>query len=210
MSKAEKVVRFYSLCNRLKDVVRSGWKVWHVERERLESVAEHVYGTQMLAIAMWSEYGYELDLAKVIMMLATHELEEMLIGDVIPFEASAEEKKLRGREAVIELLSGLDDDAPIRELADEFYAQETAEAKFAKECDKLEADAQCWLYDREGCINMAEQGGNAMLANEEVQKIAREKESASEIWLEYNRRKNGYDANFLEVSRYVEENGIIK
>ena len=63
MSKAEKVVRFYSLCNRLKDVVRSGWKVWNVERERLESVAEHVYGTQMLAIAMWSEYGYELDLA---------------------------------------------------------------------------------------------------------------------------------------------------
>ena len=207
---AEKVVRFYSLCNRLKDVVRSGWKVWHVERERLESVAEHVYGTQMLAIAMWSEYGYELDLAKVIMMLATHELEEMLIGDVIPFEASAEEKKLRGREAVIELLSGLDGDAPIRELADEFYAQETVEAKFAKECDKLEADLQCRIYDEEGCINLAEQEGNAMLANAEVREIAVGKGSASEIWLEYNRRKNGYDANFLEVSRYIEENGIIK
>ena len=113
MEKAEKVVRFYGLCNRLKDVVRSGWKVWHVERGRLESVAEHVYGTQMLAIAMWSEYGYGLDLAKVIMMLAVHELEEMVIGDVIPFEASAEEKKLRGREAVVELLSGLDGDTPV-------------------------------------------------------------------------------------------------
>jgi 5'-deoxynucleotidase YfbR-like HD superfamily hydrolase len=113
MKKAEKVVKFYSLCNRLKDVVRSGWKVWHVERGRLESVAEHVYGTQMLAIAMWSEYGYGLDLAKVIMMLAVHELEEMVIGDVIPFEASAEEKKLRGREAVVELLSGLDGDTPV-------------------------------------------------------------------------------------------------
>lgn len=210
MSKAEKVVRFYSLCNRLKDVVRSGWKVWNVERGRLESVAEHIYGTQMLAIAMWSEYGYELDLAKVIMMLATHELEEMLIGDVIPFEAAAEEKKLRGREAVIELLSGLDGDAPIRELAEEFYTQETAEARFAKECDKLEADLQCRIYDEEGRIDLAKQEGNAMLANTEVQEIAAGKGSASEIWLEYNRRKNGYDANFLEVSRYVEENGIIK
>lgn len=210
MLKAAKVVEFYSLCNRLKDVVRSGWKVWHVKRERLESVAEHVYGTQMLAIAMWPEYGYELDLAKVIMMLATHELEEMLIGDVIPFEIAAEEKKVRGREAVIELLSGLDGDAPVRELAEEFYAQETAEAKFAKECDKLEADLQCRLYDEEGCINLAEQDGNAMLADAEVREIAEGKENASGIWLEYNRRKNDYDENFLEVSRYVEENGIIK
>lgn len=210
MLKAAKVVRFYSLCNRLKDVVRSGWKVWHVKRERLESVAEHVYGTQMLAIAMWTEYGYELDLAKVIMMLAVHELEEMVIGDVIPFEVSAEEKKVRGREAVIELLSGLDGDVPVRELAEEFYAQETTEAKFAKECDKLEADLQCRMYDEEGCIDLAEQEGNAMLANAEVREIAEGKGSASEIWLEYNRRKNGYDENFLEVSRYVEENGIIK
>ncbi len=209
MEKAEKVVRFYGLCNRLKDVVRSGWKVWHVERGRLESVAEHVYGTQMLAIAMWSEYGYDLDLAKVIMMLAVHELEEMVIGDVIPFETSAEEKKLRGREAVVELLSGLDGDTPVRELADEFYAQETAEARFAKECDKLEADLQCRVYDEEGCINLAEQEGNAMLMNEEVQEIAQGKERASEIWLEYNRRKNNYDENFLEVSRYVEERGIL-
>lgn len=209
MEKAEKVVRFYGLCSRLKDVVRSGWKVWHVERGRLESVAEHVYGTQMLAIAMWSEYGYDLDLAKVIMMLAVHELEEMVIGDVIPFEASAEEKKLRGREAVVELLSGLDGDTPVRELADEFYAQETAEARFAKECDKLEADLQCRMYDEEGCINLAKQEGNVMLMNEEVQEIAQGKERTSEIWLEYNRRKNNYDENFLEVSRYVEEQGIL-
>lgn len=209
MEKAEKVVRFYGLCNRLKDVVRSGWKVWHVERERLESVAEHVYGTQMLAIAMWSEYGYDLDLAKVIMMLAVHELEEMVIGDVIPFEASAEEKKLRGREAVVELLSGLDGDTPVRELADEFYAQKTVEARFAKECDKLEADLQCRMYDEEGCINLAKQEGNAMLMNEEVREIAHGKECASGIWLEYNRRKNNYDENFLEVSRYVEERGIL-
>lgn len=209
MEKAEKVVRFYGLCNRLKDVVRSGWKVWHVERGRLESVAEHVYGTQMLAIAMWSEYGYGLDLAKVIMMLAVHELEEMVIGDVIPFEVSAEEKKLRGREAVVELLSGLDGDTPVRELADEFYAQETVEARFAKECDKLEADLQCRMYDEEGCINLAKQEGNAMLMNEEVWEIAQGKERASEIWLEYNRRKNNYDENFLEVSRYVEKRGIL-
>lgn len=90
MSKAAEVIRFYALCNRLKDVVRSGWKVWRVKRERLESIAEHIYGVQMLAIAMWSEYRYELDIEKVIMMLAVHELEEIEIGDFALLEIGAE------------------------------------------------------------------------------------------------------------------------
>lgn len=205
MSRAEKVIDFYVLCNRLKDLIRKGWFVWHVKRDRLESVAEHVYGVQMMALVMYEEYDYDLDIAKVMVMLAVHELEEAAIGDIIPFEMAPEEKRVRGAEAVAKVLKKLDGGAEwVRDLIEEYEEQETAEAKFAKECDKLEADAQCWLYDREGCIDLAEQEGNAMLANEEVQEIAEGKESASEIWLEYNRRKNGYDENFLEVSRYME------
>ena len=43
---------------------RTGWKTWNVKRDRLESVAEHVYGVQMLAIAMKSEYSYDIDINK--------------------------------------------------------------------------------------------------------------------------------------------------
>ena len=50
------------LCNKLKNVIRKGWKDWHVKKERLESVAEHIFGVQMLAIAMKSEYEYDVDL----------------------------------------------------------------------------------------------------------------------------------------------------
>ena len=39
------VIDFYVLCNKLKDVIRTGWKDWQVKRERVESIAEHVYGT---------------------------------------------------------------------------------------------------------------------------------------------------------------------
>ena len=38
MSREENVIRFYVLCNKLKNVIRTGWKDWHVNRERLESV----------------------------------------------------------------------------------------------------------------------------------------------------------------------------
>ena len=76
MKKTERVIEYYVICNRLKTLIRTGWKNWQVQGDRLESVAEHIYGTQMLAIAMYSEYGYDLDLKKVILMLAIHELEE--------------------------------------------------------------------------------------------------------------------------------------
>jgi putative hydrolase of HD superfamily len=74
MGKEEKVINYYVLCNKLKNVIRTGRKDWNVQRERLESVAEHIFGVQMLAIAMKSEYNYDVDILKVIMMIAIHEL----------------------------------------------------------------------------------------------------------------------------------------
>jgi putative hydrolase of HD superfamily len=74
MKKEEKVINYYVLCNKLKNVIRTGWKDRSVQRERLESVAEHIFGVQMLAIAMKSEYNYDVDILKVIMMIAIHEL----------------------------------------------------------------------------------------------------------------------------------------
>ena len=74
MEKEKKVITYYVLCNKLKNIIRTGWKDWNVQRERLESVAEHIFGVQMLAIAMKSEYNYDIDILKVIMMIAIHEL----------------------------------------------------------------------------------------------------------------------------------------
>lgn len=82
MSKEERIINYYMLCNKLKDIVRSGWKVWNIKRERVESIAEHIYGVQMLAIAMKSEYQYDINLEKVILMLPIHELGETVIGDL--------------------------------------------------------------------------------------------------------------------------------
>ncbi len=94
MNKEERVLNYYVLCNKLKDVIRTGWKTWNVKRDRLESVAEHVYGVQMLAIAMKSEYSYDIDIMKVILMLAVHELGETVIGDLTQFDISKEEKEI--------------------------------------------------------------------------------------------------------------------
>ena len=60
--KAQSVLNYYVFCNKLKNVMRKGWQDWGVKRERLESVAEHIYGVQMLAIAMRSEFAYGVNI----------------------------------------------------------------------------------------------------------------------------------------------------
>jgi putative hydrolase of HD superfamily len=107
MNKEKRIIDFYVLTNKLKNVVRTGWLNWHVNSDRVESVAEHVYGVQMLALAMYAEYQYDLDIKKVIFMLAIHELEETIIGDLTFKQISSEDKKIIGHEAVEKILSGL-------------------------------------------------------------------------------------------------------
>ena len=59
----------------------------------MERVAEHIFGVQMLSIAMKSEYRYDVDIMKVIFMLAIHEIGETAIGDLTQFQISKEEKE---------------------------------------------------------------------------------------------------------------------
>ena len=44
MTKEERVIKYYVLCNKLKNVIRTGWLNWKVNQDRIESVAEHIYG----------------------------------------------------------------------------------------------------------------------------------------------------------------------
>ena len=204
---AESVVRYYVICNRLKNTIRTGWVNWQVKRERIESVAEHIYSTQMLAIAMASEYGYQLDLPKVLFMLAVHELGETVIGDLTPFQIDPSEKEKREHEAVHEILAGLLGGEEIEKLFLEFDAHETAEACFAYQCDKLECDLQCRLYDEEGCVDLEEVNCEA-LNDPKVSTLLTSDKSWSKMWMEYSRESYPYDHNFREVSDYAMKNRL--
>lgn len=208
MSREENVIKYYVLCNKLKNVIRTGWKVWNVERERLESVAEHIFGVQMLAIAMKSEYEYDIDIKKTLFMLAIHELGETIIGDLTQFQISHEEKEKQEHEAVANILRGLIDGKQIEELFLEFDAHQTKEAMFAYQCDKLECDLQCKLYDEEGCVELEKQKDNESLRNELVQKLLVEGDSWSEMWLHFGQQTYPYDDNFRDVSNYAIKHNI--
>lgn len=208
MQKALRVVKFYVLCNKLKDIVRTGWLNWHVQAERVESVAEHVYGVQMLALAMYSEYQYDIDIEKVLYMLAVHELEETIIGDLTYLQISSEDKIKIGHEAVCNILADLFSGEDIKKLIFEFDAKETKEALFAYHCDKLECDLQCKLYDEAGYVDAYNQGDSADHSEEVMRKLKNGETTWSKSWMEHDRVKYTDDDNFMEILDYAMENPI--
>lgn len=210
-NQAKSVVEYYVFCNKLKNVIRTGWKNWKVDRERIESVAEHIFGVQQLAIAMHSQYKYDLDLYKIIFMLAIHELEEIVIGDLTVWDIEADDKLSKGHKAVSMILKDLITKEEIEKLILEFDAKETEEAVFAYHCDKLECDIQCKLYDEEECVDFNNQNDNPIYFDNKVQNIIKSGETTwSGMWLEYDREKYVDDPNFMEVLDYVKENTIRK
>ena len=208
MSREKNVINYYVICNRLKNVLRTGWLYWDVKKDRIESVAEHIYGVQMLAIAMKSEYKYNIDLKKVVLMLAIHELSETIIGDLTQFDITAEEKLKKEHEAVHNILKPLIDGKEIEEIIEEFDKRETEEAKFAFQCDKLEADIPCKLYDQEGCVDINNKKANNATQNKTINEISNESSSWSNIWIKYSQNKYPYDDNFIALSNYINDNDI--
>ena len=208
MTREENVINYYILCNKLKNVIRTGWKDWKVNRERIESVAEHIYSVQMLALAMYSEYKYDIDIMKVITMLSVHELGETVIGDLTQFQISKEEKEILEHEAVHNILANLISGDEIEKLFLEFDEHKTKEALFAYECDKLECDLQCKLYDMEGCVDLNNQEGNDTFNNKYVRELLDKGMSWSQMWLTFGEAKYPYDENFMAVSKYAKDNDL--
>ena len=210
MSKEENVVKYYAICNRLKNVIRKGWKLWNVQRDRLESVAEHIFSTQMLAIAMKHEYQYDVDIMNVVFMLAIHELGEAIIDDLTQFEINENDKEKIEHAAVQEILSGILDGKQIEELFLESDSHSTKEAFFAYQCDKLECDLQSKIYDEEGCVDLTKQDGNFVMNNSIVKRLLDNGEPWSTMWLKYGQEMYPYDDNFKAVSNYAIKNKIKK
>ncbi len=201
-------INFYALCSKLKDTIRKGPLTWNANRERIESVAEHIYGVQMLAIAIYYQFEYKLDLNKVIYMLAIHELEEIEIGDLAFYETTKEDKLEKGKKATDYILKDLLGKEEIDKLLDEYNERKTEEAIFAYHCDKLECDIQMKLYDQEGCFDLNHQPNNPIIELPSVKKVLESESSISNAWIEFDRSKFEDDPVFIEIINWLKENDV--
>ncbi len=202
--KFENICKFYATTQKLKTLLRTGWLEWNVKADRLESVAEHIYGTQMLALAVHDQFELNLDIEKVIFMLAFHELGENLIGDVTPLDGMPKEiKHKKEREAVAKVLQPLACKKRIYELFLEYDQGNSEEAVFARIVDHFEASMQMKYYQETGCTESC-----SGLEVELLKTKFKDAKNACELWIMEHINRELKDENFIKLANFVLNNDV--
>jgi putative hydrolase of HD superfamily len=146
----------------LKGLYRQGWLKRGVPEARAESVADHSFGTALLALLLAEHLGQTPDFAglnpqRALEMALVHELGEVYVGDITPVDGvSKEEKYQREREAFIRVVEGLPNRERLINLWEDFEAGTSPEARFIRQLDRLEMGIQAALLKVEGYDRMEE------------------------------------------------------
>jgi putative hydrolases of HD superfamily len=147
---------------RLKRLYRQGWLKRGLPEELCESVAEHSFGTALLALLLAGKSGEcggfgRLDSCKAALLALVHEMGEAYAGDITPVDGvSREEKAALERGAIRRVLEGHPDREWFLSLWEEFEEGATPEAAFVRQLDRLEMGLQAALQEAEGFPGMGE------------------------------------------------------
>ncbi len=123
--------------------------------ERLENDAEHSWHLALMAVILSEHADPQINLLHVVKMLLVHDLVEIDAGDTFAFDPDAlKTQREREEHAATRVFGLLPDDmaAEMQALWEEFEAQATPEAKFARAMDHLGGgvmpncrhDGGCW------------------------------------------------------------------
>jgi predicted hydrolases of HD superfamily len=111
------------------------------DNSRRENDAEHAWHMAVMAY-LFREYANEdIDISKVILMCLIHDVVEIEAGDTYAYDEEAKKSQREREEIAKKHIFGIlpsDQGRELETLFDEFEAQETAEAKFAKAMDNLQ------------------------------------------------------------------------
>lgn len=155
--KAFGVIDFYNFVYRLKSLPRAGWLRNNIPPEKCESVAEHTLGMAALALYLMDQFHLDIDKSKVLMMIIIHDLGEVIVGDITPKdEITVEDKFKKELEAINEIFNSFNEPDKFISLWKEFETNNTPEARFVKQLDKLEMALQAKFYEKELDIDLNE------------------------------------------------------
>lgn len=201
------VLKFYIFNNKLKKRLRQGWLDVKISGDRVESIAEHIYGCLILAITINEEFKLKLNMEHILKMLTLHELEEIIIGDLsFLSKVTKEEKAIMVKKAVKKITDGLINQNEIENLLDEFNERVTKEAKFAYHIDKLEADFQAKIYDLEDKFNIENEIEDCKAwCGDKADAIIANAKCASDIWLDAVSYIYNDDELFASIQKAIKD-----
>lgn len=133
-----KQIEFALLMDKQKNIFRQNHLV---DNSRRENDAEHAWHMAVMAY-LFREYANEdIDISKVILMCLIHDVVEIEAGDTYAYDEEAKKSQREREEIAKKHIFGMlpsDQGHKLEALFDEFEAQETAEARFAKAMDNLQ------------------------------------------------------------------------
>ncbi|XP_061935621.1 5'-deoxynucleotidase HDDC2 [Apis cerana] len=141
----EKLQEFMELVGRLKHMKRTGWVLKNVPDP--ETIAGHMYRMAMFSFLVDNE---NLDKVKIMQMALIHDLAECIVGDITPSCGIPSEIKHKLEdEAMEDICKLLGDRGPmILEIFREYEKQESPEAKYVKDLDRLDLIMQAYEYEK--------------------------------------------------------------
>jgi putative hydrolase of HD superfamily len=148
----DRITKFMLEADKLKTVSRSGWVIRKVKDP--EHVADHSYSTALLSYIMAKKLG--LDANKCIIMALTHDLNEVITGDIATRANEQDQTVNNIDKARLEhtnmliMLGNLDDiaHAHLKDMWAELKAKETKEAQLVDQVDKLDYILQLVPYHK--------------------------------------------------------------
>lgn len=202
------IIKTYFEVIKLKNAIRTGWLEVGISAERIESVAEHVFGTQFLAMMINSEFNLNLDMQKVYEMIMIKEVSKVNLNQEYTPNSKydAAEASLKAKKTIMDVTGELACSSHISALIEEAQKLETKEAKFALNVSKLESDLQAKYYDLNGQFDLEKALADVKnygpgLTEEILPKV----KNASDGWLNYDRRYYVGDEIFTNLSNDLEK-----
>jgi putative hydrolase of HD superfamily len=146
------LVRYLYELGHLKRSKRTGW--WLPGIRDPESVAEHTFRTALIGYVLALAEG--ADSGRTALLCLVHDTPETRVGD-IPSVGRRYLEEVPAGEVVADQVAGLPEHLArgIRDLVAEYEAQESVEARLARDADKLECLLQAREYQSQGYQRLA-------------------------------------------------------
>ena len=102
-----KEVKLFMVFDILGDTVRTGPQLWHVDRERIEDVKNHILDLLLIVRILKKHFpvNVNMDFNKMIDYIICHDLPEAITGDITKFEGVSDDEIKSVTGIAIEYLS---------------------------------------------------------------------------------------------------------
>ncbi len=178
-NKLEKQVKFLLEVDKMKNILRQTLKL--TDRSR-EDDAEHSWHFALMAFVL-SEYASEsVDINRVIKMALVHDLVEIYAGDTYAYDIENNKSKAEREKASADKLFSIlpeEQGKEIRNLWEEFDAEQTPDACFAAAIDRLQpmlnnyyTDGQSWKNHKVASASVYKRMEPIRRASEELWQFA--------------------------------------